>query len=75
MTDTFFLEEGLIAFRATYSGNSNFSITLMDQNGNSTRYLVNDLGPVEADVEYENVFSDNYVFVVTAGGPWTIEMK
>ena len=75
VTEKFFLKEGVVKFRATHKGNSVFSVYVSDQNGNSSRYLVNDLGEVDTDFEYKNVFEDNYVFVVRASGPWSIEPK
>jgi len=75
VTEKFFLKEGVNRFRATYTGDGNFIITLFDENGNSTSRLVNEIGNTDLVFEYKNVFDGNYIFAVTAKGSWSIEAR
>ncbi len=75
VTERFFLKEGITKFRATHKGKGVFSVYITDQDGNGTRYFVNEIGNVDTEFEYKNVFDDNYFFVVRASGPWSIEAK
>lgn len=73
VTEKFFLSEGEHKFRATHDGSSNFIVYLVDENGNFTSRLVNEIGKTDLKFSYNAVFSDNYVFAVRADGNWVIE--
>jgi len=72
VTDKFYLTEGTHSFHVINDGGGNFIIRLVDEDGNSTGRLVNEIGAYEGDFEVEAVFSGNYVFAVEGGNNWTI---
>jgi hypothetical protein len=71
VTKKFYLPEGEYSFHITNKGGGNLFVYLVDENGNSTKRLVNELYDFEGDFVVDNIFSGNYVFAVT-GGDWTI---
>ncbi len=73
VTDKFFLPEGEHTFRATHNGGGNFIIYRVDENGNFTSRLVNEIGETDTEFTTRAVFAGNYVFAVRADGNWTIE--
>lgn len=74
VTDKFYLPAGEYKFQTTNKGGGNFTIRMIDGNGNSTGRLVNQIDDYEGDFTVKNVFDGNYVFAIT-GGDWTIEKK
>ena len=44
---------------------------MVDENGNSTSRLVNEVNDFKGDFTVNNVFDGNYVFAIS-GGEWTI---
>ncbi len=72
VTKKFYLPAGEYSFKATNKGEENFIIKMVDEDGNSTKRLVNEVGNFEGDFTVKNVFDGNYVFTIT-GGNWTIE--
>ncbi len=71
VTDKFYLSEGKYSFHAINKGGGNFLVYLVDENGNFTSRLVNELYDFEGDFTINNVFDGNYMFAIT-GGDWTI---
>lgn len=74
VTDKFYLPSGEYKFQTTNKSGGNFIIKMIDENGNSTGRLVNQVDDYEGDFTVKNVFDGNYVFAIT-GGDWTIEKK
>ena len=71
-SDFFHLSQGLIIFRMTHDGQSNFAIWLLDTQGNTVDLLVNDIGPFDGSTAVGIQQSENYLLNVTADGNWTV---
>lgn len=71
----FNLDKGLVTFRLKHAGKSNFSVFLMDKNGNKVDLLVNEIG----DFDGSKVIGINragiYLLDIYADGEWTISME
>jgi len=72
VTDKFYLSAGDYDFHVTNDGGGNFIIYLVDEDGNSTDRLVNQVGGYEGDFTVNAVFDGNYVFAVEGGNNWTV---
>ncbi len=75
-TDLFELSGGLHRFEMTHSGDANFIVDLLDENGTSVTMmgLVNEIGPFEGSKAVQVPQDGIYVLAVQANGPWTIEI-
>lgn len=74
VSEKFFLPEGIARFRATNKGNGLFIVQLIDEKGNATSRLVNNIGDYDDVFEYKVVFPGNYIFSVS-GNNWNISYE
>ena len=74
VTKRFYLPEGEQTFSVTNKGGGNFIIYKIDEDGNFTSRLINEVDDFKGDFTIKNVFDGNYIFSVT-GGDWTIIKK
>lgn len=74
VTDKFYLAAGEYRFSVTNKGGGNFIIYMVDEDGNFTSRLVNEIDNFEGDFTVKNVFDGNYIFMID-GGNWTIEVN
>lgn len=72
-TKTFHLSGGLTRFEMTHNGDSNFIIHLMDTNGNTVEYVVNEIGAYSGSQAF-NVMEGDYILNVDADGSWTVKI-
>lgn len=68
----FTLENGLSIFKMTHSGTSNFSITLMDSDGQRVELLVNEIGKFDGAKAVGIAKKGEYVLDISANGKWTV---
>jgi len=71
----FTLENGLSIFKMTHSGTSNFSITLMDSDGQRVELLVNEIGKFDGAKAVGVSKKGEYVLDISANGNWTIKIE
>ena len=71
----FILENGLSIFKMTHSGTSNFSITLMDSDGQRVGLLVNEIGKFDGAKAIEIVQKGEFVLDISANGEWTVKIE
>jgi hypothetical protein len=74
-TDIFELESGLVTFKITHKGSSNFSITLMDDAGEYVDLLVNVIGSHEGAKALGIKSSGKYICDIQADGNWTLKIE
>ncbi|NQV13385.1 MAG: hypothetical protein HQ530_03720 [Parcubacteria group bacterium] len=74
-SDKFTLEKGLSVIKMTHTGQSNFSVTLLDSDGNYIDLLANDIGNYSGSRAVQIPKSGEYVFDVSADGKWDMEIK
>lgn len=70
----FTLENGLSIFKMTHSGTSNFSITLMDSDGQTVELLVNEIGKFDGSKAVGIEKKGEYVLDISANGKWTVDI-
>ncbi len=73
VSEKFYLNKGEHKFKASNNGGSNFIIYLVDERGNFSRRLVNEIGEFEGEFTTEVVMPGNYLFYVYSNGEWQIE--
>lgn len=71
----FTLENGLSIFKMTHSGTSNFSITLMDSDGQRVELLVNEIGKFDGAKAVGIAKKGEYVLDISANGKWTVKIE
>lgn len=71
----FTLGEGLSIFRMTHSGQGNFSIWLLDSNGEKVELLVNVIGSFNGSKAVRVNTPGEYVLDVQASGGWTVKIE
>jgi len=71
----FTLESGLSIFRMTHSGQSNFSIWLLDGNGNKVELLVNEVGTFDGAKAVGINKKGTYILDISADGQWTVKIE
>ncbi len=69
------LKQGLVVFELKHSGESNFSVWLLDDDGNRVELLVNEVGNFEGSRAVQIATNGKYLFDISAGGPWSITIK
>ncbi len=72
VSSKFYLTKGEHKFRAVNSGDSNFIIYLVDEKGNFSSRLVNEIGKFDGEFTTKVVIPDNYLFYVYSNGDWQI---
>jgi len=73
VTDFFKLENGPNTISFDYSGDDNFIVRVYDTSGFPAASIANKKGPCSGEKTI-NGDGRSYVFVVTASGPWSIEI-
>ena len=75
-TDLFELSGSLHRFELTHSGDENFIVDLLDQNGESVTMmgLVNEIGSFEGSKAVQVPEDGIYLLSVQANGPWTVKI-
>lgn len=75
-TELFAMSGGLKKMNFTHQGESNFVVTLLDQEGREVEFaLANDIGNVETSSTATIGQDGIYLFTVEADGPWTINIQ
>lgn len=74
-TQRFTLEDGLSIFRMTHSGTSNFSIWLLDSNGEKVELLVNETGTFNGAKAVGISKRGEHVLDISADGQWTVKIE
>ncbi|RJP47003.1 MAG: hypothetical protein C4548_01640, partial [Desulfobacteraceae bacterium] len=76
ITPNFYHSGGLITFKLTHGGNSNFIVWLKNNNGNNVELLVNTIGSVSEQTKAFNLDPGVYFAAVEqADVSWTIEVE
>ncbi len=73
VTEMFYLDKGEYKFKVTNNGGSNFIVYLVDDRGNFSRRLVNEIGEYDGEFSVEVVMPGNYLFYVYSNGDWQID--
>lgn len=73
-TEKFELKAGLATAKYTYEGSGNFSVTLMDSNGEYAGLLANEIGTSTGSSAHQIQSAGSYLVDVHADGPWTVEI-
>ena len=71
----FALVQGLATFRMTHDGRRNFSIWLLDQQGNRVALLVNKVGDFSGAKALGIKRLGVYILDITADGNWTVKYE
>lgn len=71
----FTLENGLSIFNMTHDGTSNFSIVLMNSDGQRIELLVNEIGEFNGAKAVGIVEKGEYVLDISASGKWTVKIE
>lgn len=72
----FELEEGLTVINMAHQGQTNFIVTLLDEQGREVSYaLANDIGTVEISGAVHIAKAGRYILDVTADGPWQMTVR
>jgi hypothetical protein len=74
-TDKVKLKQGLIVFEMKHTGESNFSVWLLDNSGDKVELLVNEVGNFDGSKAVQIPENEDYLFDVSADGPWSIVAK
>jgi hypothetical protein len=76
-TQLFELSGGLHRVEMTHQGDANFSVDLLDENGESVvpMGLVNEIGPFEGSRAMQVPDDGIYLFSTQANSPWTIMVE
>ena len=74
-TSKFSLEKGLTTFRMTHSGDRNFIVWLLDDNGNKIEILVNKIGEFDGSKAVGIKNGGNYILDISADGRWAITIE
>jgi hypothetical protein len=70
-SDKFNLEEGLVVFKVTNNGNSNFIVRLLDRNGKEVDTLFNEIGPFNGERAFNIRNAGPCLLDVQSNGKWT----
>ena len=71
----FTLQKGLAIFRMTHSGNRNFIIWLLDDNGKNVELLVNEQGSFDGSKAVGIDKTGKYILDIKGDGNWTITVE
>jgi hypothetical protein len=74
VTKPFHSNGGLITFKMTHDGSSNFAIWLLDAKGNRQELLVNEIGTFDGSKAL-GVKSGVYLLDITADGNWKVDVS
>lgn len=72
----FELEEGLTVIDMVHQGQTNFIVSLLDEQGREVSYaLANDIGAVEVSNAVHIAKAGRYILDITADGPWQMTIR
>jgi hypothetical protein len=70
----FALKQGLVIWKITHTGESNFQIRLLDEGGNEVNFPLNRIGRYDGSQAGHIRRSGNYRLQVTADGDWSVSI-
>ena len=73
-TDKFQLISGLATFKFSYTGESNFIVYLLDNDGNKVELVANEINSSAGSKATNITASGTYLLDVEADGPWTVDI-
>lgn len=73
-TENFFLPSGLLRFTLHHEGSSNFSVKLLNSDGEFIELLVNDIGDFDGSTAVAIDEEGEYLLNVEADGDWKIDI-
>lgn len=71
----FSLTQGLVIFRMTHNGSSNFIIVLLDDHGDWVELLVNEIGSFDGAKAVGVESTGTYLLDIQADGDWTVTIE
>jgi hypothetical protein len=74
-SDKFNLESGLVVFKVTNEGDSNFIVRLLDRNGKEVETLFNQIGPFNGERAFFIPNAGTCLLDVQSNGKWTAEAR
>lgn len=74
-TDSFSLPSGSSIFKMKHTGSSNFSVRLLDDQGELVDLLVNEIGSFDGQKALGIETAGDYLLDIAADGPWTITIE
>jgi hypothetical protein len=74
-TPFFYLEDTLTTFEMTHNGDSNFIVHLLDSDGDTVAWLVNEIGSFDGSTATGLPASGIYLLDVEADGNWTVRVE
>lgn len=74
-SDKFNLEEGLVVFKVTNDGDSNYVVRLLDRNGKEVDTLFNEIGSFNGERAFNVRNAGPYLLDVQSNGKWTAEAR
>jgi hypothetical protein len=74
-TSKFVLDSGLVLFKMTHDGQSNFAVQLLDSQGQKVSLLANEIGPFDGSKAVGIKESGTYILDISADGNWTINVS
>jgi hypothetical protein len=74
-SDKFNLDSGLVVFKVTNEGDSNFVMRLLDRNGKQIETLFNEIGPFNGERAFSIPNAGTCLLDVQSNGKWTAEAR
>jgi len=74
-SEKFTLPKGLATFKMKYSGQSHFSIFLLDGDGDKIELLVNEIGGFDGSKAVKVRRAGTYLLDVSADAPWSVVIE
>lgn len=69
------LVSGLATVKLKHTGDSNFSIWVLDKNGDNVELLVNEIGSFDGSKAFQVPNDGKYTLDVSADGPWEVTIQ
>nr|QNO52629.1 hypothetical protein MBLPMMNE_00036 [Methanosarcinales archaeon ANME-1 ERB6] len=74
-SEVFYLDKGLARFEMTHSGDSNFAVWLLDDEGDKVDLLVNEIGEFDGSKAVSISKGGIYLLSISADGNWEISIE
>lgn len=74
-TEYFTLEKGMVNFKLTHQGKSNFAAVLYNKDGDYIDLLVNHIGDFNGSKVVPIKEKKEYIINISADGPWTVTIE
>jgi hypothetical protein len=71
----FQLQQGLAIFKLTHNGSANFIVQLLDSNGKTIDYVVNEIGSFDGSKAEGIQNAGTYILDIQADGNWTVTIQ